>query len=419
MKTIVLGAGISGLAYLNNANKSEDIYVYEKTNQIGGLCSSFEIDGFIFDSAIHLSFTENNIVRNTFDKVDYIKHSPLSYNYYHGNYIKHPILNNLYAFDTEKKCKILESFISRPEKMVINNYSDWLLKSYGEEFKACFSDVYTKKYWTVDSSDLSITWLGKRLTTPDLHKVLLGAFEESTRIDYYAQEMRYPKIGGYQKFIDSYIKKSHIFTNKEIVSIDTIKKMVYFSDETKDNYEKLVSSIPLCDLPMLVKGTPNNIKKIAQNLLYTKISIVSIGFCRPNIPKYLWTYVYDEDIWAARINSPSMKSLYNAPTGCSSMQFEIYHRNDEKVNPNEILANVKYALKKMKICQEDDILFMDYRILPYGNVIFYNGMEKDRDSIKSYMKSQEIELIGRFGEWDYLWSDQSFLSGYYCATKHK
>ena len=66
----------------------------------------------------------------------------------------------------------------------------------------------------------------------------------------------------------------------------------------------------------------------------------------------------------------------------------------------------------MNLCKEEDILFMDYRLLPYGNVIFYKGMEQKRDILKEYLKEQQVKLIGRFGEWDYLWSYQSYLSGY-------
>jgi protoporphyrinogen oxidase len=65
----------------------------------------------------------------------------------------------------------------------------------------------------------------------------------------------------------------------------------------------------------------------------------------------------------------------------------------------------------MKICNEADIALVDYRLLPYGNVIFLQGMENDRDYIKKYIESKGVDLIGRFGEWDYLWSDQSYLSG--------
>ncbi|MHB9294274.1 hypothetical protein Holit_03400 [Hollandina sp. SP2] len=156
---------------------------------------------------------------------------------------------------------------------------------------------------------------------------------------------------------------------------------------------------------------PQNLREKAEKLKASKISIVSIGFNKPDIAKYLWFYIYDDDILAARVNCPSVKSKGNAPLGCSSMQFEIYHYSDEVINQELVIENTLRGIRKMKLCSEDDILFMDYRLLPYGNVIFLQGMEKDRDCIKEYIQNHGIDLVGRFGEWDYLWSDQSYLSG--------
>jgi hypothetical protein len=31
--------------------------------------------------------------------------------------------------------------------------------------------------------------------------------------------------------------------------------------------------------------------------------------------------------------------------------------------------------------------------------------------VRDYLTSIEIETIGRFGEWNYLWSDQALVSG--------
>lgn len=47
-----------------------------------------------------------------------------------------------------------------------------------------------------------------------------------------------------------------------------------------------------------------------------------------------------------------------------------------------------YHLMKMKICKPEDVLFMDCRLLPYGNVIFYNGMQNNRDIVKDYLKQK-------------------------------
>ena len=44
----------------------------------------------------------------------------------------------------------------------------------------------------------------------------------------------------------------------------------------------------------------------------------------PDIAKYLWFYIYDEDILPARAYSSSLKSPNNVPFGKSSLQFETY-----------------------------------------------------------------------------------------------
>jgi protoporphyrinogen oxidase len=38
-------------------------------------------------------------------------------------------------------------------------------------------------------------------------------------------------------------------------------------------------------------------------------------------------------------------------------------------------------------------------------------MEDRRDRVRAWVEAQGIGLAGRFGEWAYLWSNQSFMSG--------
>ena len=71
----------------------------------------------------------------------------------------------------------------------------------------------------------------------------------------------------------------------------------------------------------------------------------------------------------------------------------------------------------MKLFTKEDIVVKDARILPYGNVVFYKGMEADREIVQEYLESVHIRRVGRFGEWAYLWTDQSLLSGKKVAQK--
>ena len=65
----------------------------------------------------------------------------------------------------------------------------------------------------------------------------------------------------------------------------------------------------------------------------------------------------------------------------------------------------------MGLLTDADVAVSDCRILPYGNVVFEKGMTAKRRLVLDFLKEQGILPVGRFGEWDYLWTDQSFLSG--------
>jgi hypothetical protein len=44
-------------------------------------------------------------------------------------------------------------------------------------------------------------------------------------------------------------------------------------------------------------------------------------------------------------------------------------------------------------------------------------MEEKRDNILSWLTSVGVLPAGRFGEWDYLWSNQAFMSGKAASDK--
>nr|WP_257408082.1 FAD-dependent oxidoreductase [Campylobacter jejuni] len=254
---------------------------------------------------------------------------------------------------------------------------------------------------------------------PNISEVLKGAFEKETPNTYYADEMRVPQYGGYQSFLNLMAKECNIQYDKEIIEINPANKMIYFKDGSFKNYDVLVSTLPLPEYAKLIKNIPNEISLACQKLKYTSVVLVSLGFSKPDIAKHIWFYIYDEDILPARCYSPNKKSPYNVPKNCSSLQFEIYFSQDKPLNfdENEIIKKVVNQGKKMGIFCEEDIILKDYRILPYGNVIFYHNMEKDREKIRNFLESCNIHTAGRFGKWEYLWSDQSLLSGKEVAEK--
>lgn len=412
----ILGGGISGIsAGYHLTLKEIESTVFEKNPNWGGLCDNFTIGkGFRFDYFVHLSFAKDEYVKNIFaDSSNYLVHKPVSTNYYKGYWLKHPAQNNLAPLPSEEKTKIILDFLGRPIIDQPANYKEWLQAQFGEYFTNNFPGAYTPKYWTITAEQLTTDWLGGRFSIPPLENMLKGAFEEQHENFYYAQEMRYPTKGGYKSFLHGMAAQTNIKTNKEIVLIDLKAKRIDFTDDSFIYYEKLISSLPLPELIKMIKDAPQNIVTASEKLLCTSGQLVSLGFNRPDIPKNIWFYIYDEDILPARAYSPSIKSPENVPFGKSSLQFETYFSKytPKKLSGGSLIEHVIEKGEKMKLWSVNDIEVSDYREVKYANVVFDFERKKNVAIIHNYLDRQGIKYIGRFGEWDYLWSDQSLLSG--------
>jgi protoporphyrinogen oxidase len=412
-KVTILGAGIAGISCSYHAKKlGIECVSFEANFKSGGLVANFSpFDGFLFDNAIHLSFTKSQYVRELYAKTDYITHKPAAYCIDNGIWLKHPVQNNLAPLPLDKKVNFIESFLNRPSEKP-TNYEEWLYHQYGTEISNAYPIPYTKKYWGLEPSELSLDWIGNRMRRAEFSEILSGALEQRDINHYYAAEMRYPKVGGYFEFIRKIVEEQNIQLNKKATSISSVSKTITFEDNTQVNYDQLVSSLPLPIMVELLDDCPKSVLEAGRSLLWTTVDLISIGFDKEDVPPHLWFYIYDEDNVAARAYSPSMKSATNAPLGKSSLQFEIYNLSSkQRLDPDELKLNIKDKLLEMGICKESDILFTHHKHLPFGNVVFDHGMEERRKVVLDYLDTLNIKTCGRFGEWDYLWSDQSFLSG--------
>jgi protoporphyrinogen oxidase len=418
-KNIILGGGISGLASsyeLKNHNINS--IVLEKNLSWGGLLDNFSIDGFRFDKFIHLSFAKDEYVNDVFYKTPFLKHKPLSSNYYKGVWLKHPAQNNLYPLSIEEKQKILNDFKKR-KNLQINNYEDWLRVQYGDYFTDNFPIVYTEKYWTVKAKDLETKWVGNRMYKPSIEEIENGCKTDLTPNTYYAKEMRYPKKGGYKSFLNPIVKDLDIRTNSNVDKIDLKNKKLRLKDGGEYYFDNLINSIPLPEVCKLIKDIPNEVLEASSKLNYTSGYLVSLGFNKPDIMKKLWFYIYDKEISASRVYSPSIKSPDNAPKGCSSLQAEIYFNKGVKFNKTdkEVLDQTIEDLIKIGLFEKEDVIVKDIRSEKYANVIFDHHIYSNRKIVLDYLEDNNVISVGRFGEWDYLWSDQSMLSGRNGALK--
>lgn len=422
MGTVILGSGIAGISAGYHLEKSgEKVVIYEKNNDWGGLCGNFTIGGFRFDKFVHFTFTDDSYIKGIFEKSSPLyDHPSISYNYYNGYWLKHPAQNNLAPLPTEEKVSIITDFINRKQIPIeeIKDYAQWLEVQYGNYFAHNFPFKYTRKYWGLEANELETKWVGNRMHTPDLSQVLRGSYEVQDETFYYTKYMRYPKKGGFRSILDDCRKGLDIRLNKEVVKINPKEKIVTFKDGTSEKYERLISSLPLPEIVDMIDGIPKEVVEAGKNLHNTCGYMVSLGFKRADVAKHLWFYIYDEDILSSRVYSPSLKSPDNVPEGCSSLQAEVFFDCKAQIpNGETVLNNTIDKLVKMGLFKEDEIVVKDIRFEKYANVTFDKDIYKNRQIVLDYLKEQNIESIGRFGKWEYMWTFQAFEDGMRVSEK--
>lgn len=410
---VIIGAGIAGLAasyYLKQAGI--DSVIYEANSEPGGLSKSFMIEDFYFDYGGHCTFTKNKEVQDILEAGIACHESiAIPYNYKEGKWIKHPVQNNLYSLPTDEKIAILDDFINRPQDKKPNNYHEWLVGAYGNYYTDNYPTLYTRKYWTVHPQMLETKWVGPRMYQSNLYEVLKGAFEIDTPNVHYSNGIRYPKNGGFELFLKNLIHNSKIICNKQAVKLCPNNKIIEFSDGARVNYHTLISTIPLPEYKNILLDTNNIQRNAMDNLNYTSLTLVSLGLKKINdIPSAMF-YIYDKDILPARVYSTTVMSGKGREH--MSLQAEVYSSRFKplQLTFEEIKEQTIRQLIEMKVFEEDDIEVSDVRHEKYANVTFTQDIYDNRACVHELLKKHNIYFAGRFGEWDYLWTDQSMLSG--------
>ena len=338
---------------------------------------------------------------------------PVASNYYHSKWLAHPAQNNLYPLSKVEQQEIVNGFINRPQFDQIKNYQNWLDASFGVPFSQNFSSAYTRKYWTIAPEKLETSWVGNRVLQSDIDEIKAGCLRSTPVTKFYSKEMRYPEHGCFQAFCDGFAPKEHIEYNHRLVHLNTVDKKMKFSNGNECTYDTLLSTIPLPELIKVTVDAPQKVKQAAEKLTATSGLIVSIGLRGSLKADHLWFYVYDEDIPFARVYSPSLKSPNNAPDGCSSLQAEIYFSKHKPLTKSitELEQLTIKSLIQMGVIEKEQLIFAKGKIIKYANVIFTHDTIEARSVVHDWLKMNDIRFAGRFGEWDYLWSDQSTRSG--------
>lgn len=419
---VVLGTGMAGFGAARRLQE-EGVrpIMYDKNSYYGGHTMSFRYEpGFVFDIGPHISFTKDERIQRLFaDSVDELYETiqiNLN-NYWRGYWPQHPVQLHLHGLPENVIIKVIADFVEerqKPEEPA-KNYNDWLVSSFGSTFAELFPKQYTRKYHLTTAENMSTDWLGPRIYRPSLEEVLRGAISASSPNVHYITHFRYPKEGGFVSYLKKFVPSGDIALNYEVVSIDPRITQIEFSNGAHARYDALISSLPLPDVIRMIKCAPRDVQEAARRLACSSCVLVNIGVDREDLSNSHMSYFYDEDICFTRLGFPHMLSENNAPKGMGSIQAEVYFSDKYRPftgSPDDWIEPVINDLRRCGLLRESDqVVFRKAMYLKYANIIFDLDRAAALKAVHGYLDDIGIAYCGRYGDWGYMWTDESFKSG--------
>ena len=395
MKVGILGAGISGLSVGKLLNSHLDVEVLEALPGIGGIAqtrscegSSYHpIGGHCFNSKHQdvLDFVFKHVLEkkqwNTIERKAVIKLK--------DKLLTYPIefaVKQIAEFDPDLAIDITADFLNTYQRDDCDDLETWFRTNFGNTLAEIYFLPYNQKIWNMAPRKMQTDWVRGKLPIPDKHTFFRGLLgNEKDKMPH--SSFFYPKTNDQKTFIDSLAQGIRVILNYRVNEIEFDKSAGEWIINNDKRYGILISTLPLNNLPSLIKNTPQSIIDESKKLKYNKISTM---LWKTKETKQTWTYIPDSDtIFHRYIHIGN----FFTPSKNLSITEAVGERSYEEM-----------ALEGKK----DSFLIepLDYNVSDHAYVVFDDNYSNTKSIIKNYMDTIEINLLGRFGEWEYYNMDE-------------
>jgi protoporphyrinogen oxidase len=419
---VIIGAGLTGLSAAYHLERSgfNDYVLFEKEAMSGGLCRSISQDGFTFDFTGHLLHVNNNYFEQFIQKTLSAEHHNAihrrSFIYSHETYTKYPFQMNLYGLPASVITECISGFVNRPHSTKEpRSFDQWVLKHFGPGIAKHFFFPFQRKIFDYSIEKISPAWTGRFVPHTSLERMIMGALcdVEETSIGYNSSFI-YPKKDGIMSWINS-IKKlinNPIRTGYTVRTIDVCNKIIHFTNGHSEQYQKLITTMPLDTLLKTIKEPSSlNIKRAASKLVCNSVVNFNLGINRPDLSDKHWIYFPENEYPFYRLGFPHNFSKNMVPRGCSSLYGEFSHNGKSQEHVNELLKTSIIKTKQLLHINNADVLTEVVIPITHAYVLYTLWRQKNLPNLLETLKTHHIHSIGRYGGWKYASMQEAVLDG--------
>ncbi len=467
---VVIGAGPTGLSAAYHLE--ENALLVEQDDRVGGWCRSVEDNGFTFDMAGHIMFSNDPYVHSMYEMLlgDNVHWQDREAWIYSKNvFTRYPFQGALYGLPPEVISECIVGAIEArfgslnakkpaadngatgdytgPERrgmfeplMKVNgtpktrgyhgrerritpihkgeprNFEEFIYKVWGEGIAKHFAIPYNQKLWAVPLSEMETSWLGGRVPLPNLQEMIHGALSPVPKPMGPNARFGYPLRGGFQALMDGFLPhlKGELRLQTRVTAVLPKRHTVTLSDGSVVPYEHLISTMPL---PALINAigsaAPPEVRRAAAALRHVSVRCVNIGIGRENLTEKHWIY-YPEDTVFHRIFVQGNASPHcNAPGGFGiTCEITYSEAKPLPVDGDALIQRCIEDCHKVGFFGPNDPIWAAHQVdLPVAYVVYDHDRARNVELIREWLTTQDIVLAGRYAEWEYYNSDHAFIAG--------
>jgi UDP-galactopyranose mutase len=467
---VIIGAGPTGLSAALHIGKES--LLLEKNDTVGGWCRSIEDNGFIFDCAGHIMFSNDPYVHMMYDKLlgDNVHwQNREAWIYSHDVYTRYPFQGALFGLPptvlrdclvgaiearfgplksdrcspgaigaqanssaTASKAESItdccadgtdsvgavsgEPLGSPRPRARSKNFEEFIHAVWGSGVATHFALPYNRKLWAVPLSQMETSWLGGRVPMPDLEQMIEGALGPVGKPMGPNARFGYPLRGGFQALMNGFLPhlRGELKLNSRVARVIPSMHQIELRDGTAYAYEHLVSTMALPVLVELTGGeAPVAVREAASRLQHVSVRCVNLGIARPAVTDKHWIYYPGEPVFH-RVFVQGNASPHVNPPGGFGLTCEISY-SPLKPLPCDGDALIERCIgdcRRVGLLRCDDEVIVRNQIdMPYAYVVYDHTRARNVEVIRRWLNLQDIWLAGRYSEWEYYNSDHAFLAG--------
>jgi protoporphyrinogen oxidase len=204
----------------------------------------------------------------------------------------------------------------------------------------------------------------------------------------------------------------HLHPACGVKRINTDKKYIVTSSGEKEPFDRLISTIPLPDLPHLISDIPADTGALFKKLKWNSILNLNFGVNREFLGRHHWVYFPQKDISFFRVGFPANFSSSVTPKEKSSIYVEVSYSTHRPLDKKTIVADVIDDLHRTGVLLKGDHpRLLDTNDIEYGYPLYDRNYFAAREGIVGFLQERGIVSCGRYGSWKYMSMEGAILDG--------